>query len=285
VTWIKVDDHMVDHPKIRGLGKLAPLAVTLQLRALCYASRYLTDGRIPAGAVDGLLDGFDAWGIETGGVPGLMTVGMNGDEIEWPAVMVDAGLWERLRDGDYLIHDYLDYNPARESVLKDRDANKRRQKDFRQRNTHRNGVTNGPVTGAPSPSPVTTETPSLSETTSPADEPPPVIHTNDAADLAPRLRTLGIPESEIGQGIKWWRALRGQVVDGTTCTDAVLEHLVKMARGKGAENLAAWYNPRNVEAGIRFRQALAAARKAEEVARGGLGRSAALRRHQREGVA
>jgi hypothetical protein len=154
VTWVKIDDQMPDHPKIRGLGKLAPLASTLQFRALCYASRYLTDGRIPGGAVAGLLDGFDAWGIETGGIPGLMAIGMDGDEIDWPGIMVDAGLWERTRSGDYLIHDYLDYNPTRESVLRDREVNKRRQKKFRDRNVDRNAVTNGPVTGAPSPSPL-----------------------------------------------------------------------------------------------------------------------------------
>lgn len=173
MTWVKVDDHLADHPKVLGLGKLAPLALALQIRALCYCSRYLTDGRVPAGAIPGLLDGFDAWGIETASVPGMFAIGVEADELDWPAMMVRAGLWERLRGGDYLIHDYLDYNPSRESVLLEREGNKRRQKNFRKRNAHRNGVTNGPVTGAPSPSPNP-----ITETSSPAAEPPPVVHTD-----------------------------------------------------------------------------------------------------------
>jgi len=110
-----------------------------------------------------------------------------------------------------------------------------------------------------------------SETTSPEAAPPPDTPVNDAAHIAPTLRRLGIPEAQIGQGVQWWRVLRGKRIDGCLLTDATLETMVRLARDKGAENLAAWYNPRNAEASIRFRQALAAARKAAELARGSIG--------------
>lgn len=124
MSWVKLDDQMADHPKVRGLGELAPLALALQVRALCYAARYLTDGALSHGAIPGLLDSFAALSSEA----------------NWPALMVKAGLWERAKDG-YAIHDYLKYNPTRESVLVEREANAKRQKDFRDRNKGSNDVT------------------------------------------------------------------------------------------------------------------------------------------------
>lgn len=165
MTWVKLDDHMAEHPKFVRLGDLAPLALALQVRAMCYSARYLTDGRIPPQAIGQLIVGFAAYGIETGGVAGMMTVGEQADAFDWPAIMVKAGLWEKSR-GDYVIHDYLKYNPSREQVLADREANAKRQQKFR----GRNGVTNGEVTrdsgistGTPYPYPITTSTPPAGE--------------------------------------------------------------------------------------------------------------------------
>ncbi len=161
MSWVRFDDAMGDHPKFLAMGPLAPLALALQVRACLYVARHLTDGYVPAGALAGLLQGFDAWSIETGtiGDPPIAGFGESADALNWPELMIRAGLWEhaKRRDG-YVIHDYLEYNPARESVLAARESNAARQKNFRGRNGKRNGATNGPnngpVTTPPAPSPL-----------------------------------------------------------------------------------------------------------------------------------
>lgn len=101
MTWVKIDDALADHPKIRETGKRAPFVLALHVRGLCYAGRYLTDGLLKHGVVTGLLEHLGTQ--------------------DWPMIMVCAGLWEPHPDG-YVIHDYLDYNPSREEVLAERES-------------------------------------------------------------------------------------------------------------------------------------------------------------------
>lgn len=160
MTWVKLDDHMADHPKFIRLGAMAPLALALQVRAMCYCARYLTDGRIPAEIMSQLTRGFESWACETGGVPGVIGIATTGDEYDWPKIMVEAGLWDKSR-GDFVIHDYLSYNPSRASVLQEREANAKRQQKFRERNAPDNGGVTGDsrvTNNAPSPSPIKTTT-------------------------------------------------------------------------------------------------------------------------------
>src|SRR5207248_10142333 len=103
--WIKLDDQFVDHPKLRQLG---PLGIVLQVRALCYAARYLTDGWIPHRI---------AW--DSTADFGLLQATGEEPVASWfitPDDMVKAGVWES-REGQYWIHDYLQYNPSREQEL------------------------------------------------------------------------------------------------------------------------------------------------------------------------
>lgn len=44
MTWVKVEDDFLEHPKVIGLSDSA---IALWLRGLLYASHYLTDGKIP----------------------------------------------------------------------------------------------------------------------------------------------------------------------------------------------------------------------------------------------
>lgn len=154
VSWVKLDDHMADHPKVARLGDFAPLAIALQVRALCYCARYLTDGVIPHQIVPQLLQGFSAWGIETGGVPGMYAVGQDADDFDWPSIMLKSGLWDR-KGRDFVVHDYLEYNPSRQEVLKERERNAQRQQQFRRRNAVTNSGSNGTVIRAPAPTPNT----------------------------------------------------------------------------------------------------------------------------------
>jgi len=149
VPWAKLDDQFSDHPKVVAAG---PLAGWLAVCGLCYASRYLTDGYIPLAQVRKLADLDNA--------------------AELTDRLVAAGLWEAI-EGGYMIHDYLEYNPSRAQVLAAREANARRQEQWRQSQRqddhteiHSNAVTVGvtntrpvPVPRTPYPEPELTTTP------------------------------------------------------------------------------------------------------------------------------
>lgn len=154
MSWVRIDDNMADHPKVIGLGDLAPLALALQVRALCWCSRYLTDGKLPAEAIPRLLGGFAA--LCSREVRAKFATGGNADELDWPTIMVQAGLWEVAPNGGYLIHDYLEYNPTRAEVLAGREAARERMKVARNGSSNvrqNNGGTSREVQLPPSPSP------------------------------------------------------------------------------------------------------------------------------------
>jgi len=159
MAWARIDDNMPDHPKLARLGLLRPLAGWLHVCGICYATRYLTDGFIPAGQVVALTR-FDHVGYETGGVPGMFSVGEDADPLTLAEALVSVGMWHHARGG-YLIHDFLDYNPARDVTLKRRAETAARVKEHRERklanlqaSRESNGVTNALVTASPTPTPI-----------------------------------------------------------------------------------------------------------------------------------
>ncbi len=149
MSWAKLDDQFADHPKIVTAG---PLAAWLYVAGLTYCCRYLTDGRIPEAAVPRLAN-----------FGGLARLGPDGwqpvDVGELVAALVENQLWEPC-EGGYLIHDYLDYNPPAEKVLRERKNGHKRMAEWREK---RQSKKNGPearygecyahVTDVPSPSP------------------------------------------------------------------------------------------------------------------------------------
>ncbi len=122
--WIRIDDHFDEHPK---LAKVGPIAWGLWLAGLAYCNRNLTDGFIPW-AVAQKLASFKVVD-NTGRLWTLArTCGMVGDDIDadWViGLLVDAGLWEEV-EGGFQVHDYLDYQPSRERVLREREQARRR---------------------------------------------------------------------------------------------------------------------------------------------------------------
>jgi hypothetical protein len=104
--WARLDDRFLGHPKILAAG---PGAELLQVRAILYASRHLTNGHVPDAAVPVLVVGLERLDVVT----------------DWPTHMVKQGLWERARGGGYMIHDFADYNPGRDEVLRVREARAR----------------------------------------------------------------------------------------------------------------------------------------------------------------
>lgn len=100
MAWVKIDDQFPMHPKVVQSG---PLGMAMQVAALCYCNRFLTDGFIPAGVVPTLIN-------------------LAGQSEIWEQVvgrLVHLGMWEEA-DGGYRIHDYLKYQPSREDAIRER---------------------------------------------------------------------------------------------------------------------------------------------------------------------
>jgi hypothetical protein len=116
MPWVRIDEEFPHHPKVVKAG---PLGMAMQVAALCYCNRYLTDGFVPRSVAATLLDfsglGMRMWMGELAG---------GGEDASWELVvgdLEDAGLWERV-EGGWQIHDYHDYQPSREHVLKVREV-------------------------------------------------------------------------------------------------------------------------------------------------------------------
>lgn len=96
MSWLKLDDHYFDHPKIAAAGRDGAL---LDLAGMLYCARFLTDGRIPTGMVRRLAP------VD--------------DPASCAEILVSVGRWEPI-EGGYMVHDYLKYNPSRAKVMQDR---------------------------------------------------------------------------------------------------------------------------------------------------------------------
>src|SRR4029434_3947486 len=116
MTWVKLEEHFVDHRKVLTAG---PLAGWMFVAGLCYANRLLTNGFIPENAVEHL-------------------VSLNGSRRQEPAKLAqklcDVELWKAATvkgHKGFQIHDFLKYQPSRKQVLHEREMAKQRQARFR----------------------------------------------------------------------------------------------------------------------------------------------------------
>jgi hypothetical protein len=110
MTWIKLDDNAVDHPKV---ASLTDRAFRWWVKALSYASRLLTDGLLPP------------------------TFWRNVPK-QTRAELTGAKLWD-WDDPNFKIHDYLAHQSSREAVDTKRAQTADRVRRFR--DGKRNGVT------------------------------------------------------------------------------------------------------------------------------------------------
>lgn len=156
MPWIRIDDHFNEHPKLAGVG---PLGWAMWLAGLAYCNRNLTNGFIPWAVAKTLVSWEFLEPKSNGGSNAVtnvaVTSGMSGDDVTAQYVidrLVWWGVWENGEEG-YWVHDYLDYQPSRDQVQKERKQTAERQKRHRKSNGDSNGVTNGDVTPAPNPNP------------------------------------------------------------------------------------------------------------------------------------
>jgi hypothetical protein len=93
VTWIKLHDGFAEHPKVLALSSPA---FRLHVSALCFCGRNLTDGRITAPALRGLL-------------------GTSSASRKHVLELVTAGLWEA-DNGEHHVRDFLQWNRSKAEV-------------------------------------------------------------------------------------------------------------------------------------------------------------------------
>ncbi|MFL1904808.1 hypothetical protein ACJWDR_37745 [Streptomyces tauricus] len=132
MAWFALDDGFDTHPKVRKAGNAA---VGLFVRLGVHATRHLTEGHLDGDIVR-------QYGTEPN-VRKLIAVGMlHGTGHTCPRCPQPA-------DGDFFIHDYLDYNKSRAQIEAAREAARKRQQKGRDtsrsnRNRPRNGVDSAP---------------------------------------------------------------------------------------------------------------------------------------------
>lgn len=143
--WIRISDDFYDNEKLIDVG---PLGMAMWFAAIGFCNRNLTDGYIRKSKAKSLLD-FDGIGIQTGG-NGLCGVGVDGDDAIRMVIdhIVTIGLWhgqghdcdechartdggEPIRS-EYLIHDYLKFQPSKAEVEEKAEANRKRVEAWRE---------------------------------------------------------------------------------------------------------------------------------------------------------
>lgn len=114
MTWLRMDDNMLDHPKWRRAIRLGgDEVVAIWFRLTSWCSRHLTDGVVPADMV-------------------AIVAEVRSEARSRPLrALADAGLIERSHDGELIVSGYLERNPSREDVLKSREAATARKEKHR----------------------------------------------------------------------------------------------------------------------------------------------------------
>lgn len=111
MAWVRLDEEFPDHPKVVTAG---PLAGWLHVCALAYCNRHLTDGFVPRAQVARLVN-FDGMLVGYAGDEGDARLAHEPTAYEMAGILVDVGMWEE-RQGGYLIHDFLHFQPSRADV-------------------------------------------------------------------------------------------------------------------------------------------------------------------------
>lgn len=151
MSWARLDDAILDNPKIIAVG---PLGFALHVAAITWCARNLTDGFIPKRKVISLLDLPSLQVSETTKLRVLHT--LTADDLAMDLERLN--LWHD-RGEHWEVHDYLKYNFSRAQVLERRRKTAERVKKYKElhENARGNAVTNTTVTDLPGPVPVPRE--------------------------------------------------------------------------------------------------------------------------------
>jgi hypothetical protein len=105
MAWLRVDDRVRTHPKIVQAG---PVAAWFWFCGICYCREHLTDGFIADAMLPTLAPGVTSWK-------------------KCAEALVGSGLWHRAQGG-YQVHDFLEWNPSRASVMEQREKDNARKR-------------------------------------------------------------------------------------------------------------------------------------------------------------
>jgi hypothetical protein len=117
MTWVKIDDCFPDHPKIKGLKDDE---FRLYITALCYSSRYLTDGVIPLNIVRTFIE--------------------SRSKVRRISALVEANLW-KIEAENVIILSYSEYQFTKDRIQTERENSKKRIDRFRSRRENNGNVT------------------------------------------------------------------------------------------------------------------------------------------------
>lgn len=111
MTWAKLDDKFHSHPKVRAAWYRCPASIGLHVLGITFAADHETDGVVPGWFVAGAFHR-----------PRDLTAAVS--------ALIELGMWEKQAD-DFLIHDFLDYHPSKQTLAKRRaaDAERKRKVD------------------------------------------------------------------------------------------------------------------------------------------------------------
>lgn len=127
MPYLNVDDGFPDHPKIDALSDAA---FRLHVAGKCYAARSLTDGIVPAARVPRLKPGYKAQQLKE-----LLASKV------WHEGGEGCGTATCLRGepGQYVIHDYLEWNKSREWWEAERARKAKNKADWAARRRNQEG--------------------------------------------------------------------------------------------------------------------------------------------------
>jgi hypothetical protein len=200
VTWINLDDGILEHPKfIRAvsLGGSEALHLWLGLRAYC--AKHLTDGFVPADMLN-----------EVRGPKGR-------DRLRALEVLLQVGLLHRESpDSAVEMHDYLDWAPSRDDVLSKRANARERQAKSRgmsQRDSARSHDEPAEQSQPPNPKPKPKPNPKPNQTEDGEMVPARAPKARRAPDKPePMQANWQPPESVVAAQVTRWQATREQVL-------------------------------------------------------------------------
>jgi len=127
MVWVRIDDHFDEHPKV---AQLDDHAFALFVCGLTYCNRNLTDGFIPSMVGHGQLRFCD------------------GNPVPAIRQLENVGMWVKV-PGGWQVHDFPQYQPSKEAVLKERSEAAKRQAKLR--NTRSNARSNAVTSAVTSP--------------------------------------------------------------------------------------------------------------------------------------
>lgn len=125
MTWVRLEVELGEHPKI---ARLTDKAFRVHIHGLCYGNRLLTDGIVPRNVA------LTFPGANRRSLTELVTAAVWHDQETICPTCIDR--YGGLDRGDYVIHDFLDYQPSAAEVIELR----RQRSEAGRRGGQRSGI-------------------------------------------------------------------------------------------------------------------------------------------------